>query len=587
MNRLLPRTATRRLGALLVAALPLTGAVLLPATPAVAEGPTLTGAGSTWSQVAVDQWRSDTRTRLGLSVNYAGVGSSSGRQFYVSNQVDFAVSEIPFVDDEVGKLNGQGKSYQYLPIVAGGTSLMYNLKDASGRPVRDLRLSPATVAGIFTGTITKWNDPAVTRDNGGRSMPGIPVIPVLRSDGSGTSAQFTAYLADQAAAQWRAFAGKRGIPPTQTSNYPEFPGSVSQRGSDGVANYVANDSTGVGSINYVETAYAIQRRRPVASLLNRSGNWTQPTAANVAIALTHATLNSDRTQNLGGVYRAPEAAAYALSSYSYMITPTTGIDRAKGEVLGKFINYFACEGQQKAEVLGYSPLPKNLVQVVFEAVRQIPGAPAPPAMSACKNPTITGEAFRSSNSGLVSGSSGTAAAGGGRTARPTGSTARPAGGTSGGTTAGRPATSGASTTAGGTTTGGSTGRPADGVTTGSASPGGTATGSKAPGAVTTGSGTSGSVALPGIPQDDVTGEPLATDDGFVGDPVVGEGGEELPPIDLQAGGLPAATSTVRLTGSAEDPVPGALLALLVVGLVFGPALVMAVAAERRGRRVVG
>ncbi len=116
----------------------------------------------------------------------------------------------------------------------------------------------------------------------------------------------------------------------------------------------------------------------------------QPTAQNVAIALQHATLNGDRTQNLGQVYVAPEDAAYPISSYSYMIVRTQGFDPAKGEVLGKFIEYFACAGQQSAERLGYSPMPKNLVAAAFDAVKEIPGAPPPPALTgtACPNPQI-------------------------------------------------------------------------------------------------------------------------------------------------------------------------------------------------------
>jgi hypothetical protein len=130
----------------------------------------------------------------------------------------------------------------------------------------------------------------------------------------------------------------------------------------------------------------------VALLRNASGNYTLPTSQNVATALTHATLNPDLTQNLGGVYDAPEANAYAMSSYSYLITETTGFDPAKGAVLGQFIIYFACQGQQEAALLGYSPLPPNLVEDDFEAVERIPGAPTPPqpplTRENCNNPTM-------------------------------------------------------------------------------------------------------------------------------------------------------------------------------------------------------
>jgi phosphate transport system substrate-binding protein len=160
-----------------------------------------------------------------------------------------------------------------------------------------------------------------------------------------------------------------------------------------VANFVAAPYNN-GSITYVEYGYALGRGFPVASILNTAGYYRQPTAENVAIALTGARINPDRTQILSDVYRNGDPRAYPMSSYSYMIAPTSvagGFTAAKGDTLGKFILYFLCTGQQKAKRLGYSPLPPNLVQFAFDAVKTIPGSPAPPPISQCANPTITGE----------------------------------------------------------------------------------------------------------------------------------------------------------------------------------------------------
>jgi phosphate transport system substrate-binding protein len=425
--------------------------------------PIVSGAGSTWSQIAVDQWRADV-SRFGLRINYQGVGSSSGRQFYINDQVDFAVSEIPFEGQELDALRAKGKEWAYLPIVAGGTSFMYNLRDGAGAPITTLRLSSATAVGIFTGGITKWSDPALTAENPGLNLPDKPIVPVVRSDGSGTSAQFTGYLSKREQSTWCAFAKKNGIDCGHTSNYPGFPGSVAQSGSDGVANYVHSESTGAGAITYVEAGYAIQRGRPVAFLKNGSGNYTLPTSKNVSTALTKATLNSDDTQNLDEVYVSTDTDAYALSSYSYMIVPTKDIDTAKGDALGSFMAYFACEGQRKADQLGYAPLPQNLVEVVFNAMRKVPGSPAPPPISECSNPTITGDGGTSDDTAeALSGgasSSGTApaspAADGGVQPAPFDGSA---GGTSGGTAAG--STGGGST---GSTSGGGTTSTSNGGT---------------------------------------------------------------------------------------------------------------------------
>ncbi|MEY4247250.1 MAG: hypothetical protein RIS69_797 [Actinomycetota bacterium] len=368
-----------------------------------AEAP-VDGAGSTWSQIAVDQWRADV-ARQGLVVNYQGVGSTAGRVAYYQAQVDFAVSEIPFQSaqyDRQGNLLADetqlaaSRPYAYLPVVAGGTAFMYNLK-ANGQRITDLRLSPESAAKIFTGQITMWNDPLIAADNPQRVMPATRIKPVVRSDGSGTTAQITAYMAEETPSDWNQLCQKANLGSScpVTSLYPDFPNSgfAAQQFSDGVANFVAaqyND----GAITYVEYGYAKERGFPVASVKNASGNYAQPTAVNVSVALQGARINPDGTQILQGVYRNADARAYPISSYSYMIVPTTEaapFNAAKGKSLSDYIFYFLCAGQQKSEQLGYAPLPKNLVEAAFAAVAQIPGASPAPAISSCSNPTITGD----------------------------------------------------------------------------------------------------------------------------------------------------------------------------------------------------
>ena len=218
------------------------GPAVVDVVPASASGPTLTGAGSTWVQIALDQWRADV-AKQGLTINYSGVGSSTGRRFYIINQVDLAASEIPFQPDEVAQLNAEHKSWQYLPDVAGGTSFMYNLHNPDGSRKTDLQLSSKSLVGIFTGAVTNWNDPSITSDNGGHALPDQPIKPVVRADGSGTSAQFSLYLAAVQASAWNAFAQQWGIS-APASYWPIFPGAIGQTGSDGVANFIANDSVG-------------------------------------------------------------------------------------------------------------------------------------------------------------------------------------------------------------------------------------------------------------------------------------------------------------------------------------------------------
>ncbi|GAA4908100.1 phosphate ABC transporter substrate-binding protein PstS [Tessaracoccus lubricantis] len=346
----------------------------------------ITGTGSTWSQNALDQWRANVSRNYSMTVNYSGVGSTSGRRDFIEGSVDFAISEIPFQakpeDNSAPEISPVG--FAYLPIVAGGTSFMYNLK-INGKRVTNLRLSGETVTKIFTGAITKWNDPAIVADNPGLVMPDRAVVPVIRSDGSGTSAQFTLWMSKQFPSLWT-----KGM----TSQYPMFGNAKAQKGSDGVSGYVAQNY-GEGAITYVEYSYAKKAGFPVAKLLNKAGYYAEPTAFSVAVALTKAGINSDLTQNLDGVYNDTDPRTYPLSSYSYAIVPTeikAGrdiFDENKGNTLGAFLRYVLCEGQQQADTLGYSPLPMNLVMAGSDQIKRIPGAGNTGVdFNGCNNPTF-------------------------------------------------------------------------------------------------------------------------------------------------------------------------------------------------------
>ncbi|MFD4944359.1 phosphate ABC transporter substrate-binding protein PstS [Streptomyces sp. NPDC058409] len=364
----------------------------------------ITGSGSTWSSNAVNQWIRNVKANYGMTVNFTDNGSSQGREQFKNNVVDFAVSEIPYGLKEQGVTDQPPRrGYAYMPIVAGGTSFMYNLK-IGGKQVTNLRLSGDVLAKIFTGQITRWNDAAIRTDNPGLNMPARQIIPVVRSDGSGTSAQFTTWMAKEETGIWNDYCKRtgRGSNCGMTSNYPLLSGSamVSKYGSLGVSGHVRQPS-GEGAITYVEYSYAIKTGFPVAKVLNRNGYYVEPTASSVAVALTKAEINQNKrsvnylTQILDGVYRNTDSRTYPLSSYSYMILPTeeeANFTKAKGNSLGTFGRYFLCDGQQQADELGYSPLPKNLVEAGFDQLRKVPGAPTSSInINSCRNPTFSSD----------------------------------------------------------------------------------------------------------------------------------------------------------------------------------------------------
>jgi phosphate transport system substrate-binding protein len=356
------------------------------------------GSGSTWSQVILSQWISDVDAS-GMKVTYNGGGSSQGRKDFANSVTDFAISEIPYQgQDETGQADtSNGRGYAYLPMVAGGTAFTYQIKVA-GKLVKNLRLSGDTIAKIFTNKIDNWNDPAITKDNNGHALPSLPITPVIRSDGSGTTAQFTRYLDTVYPSIWRAFYPHGGL----TSYFPKQGRAIAAAGSDQVMNTISG-AAGNGTIGYVEYSYPLNAHYPVVKVLNAGGYYVEPTQYNVAVALTKAQINQDKsskdylTQILDGVYNATDIRAYPLSSYSYMIIPTDASDRrmttAKRQTLADFTYYSLCEGQTKAGPYGYSPLPLNLVQAGFEQIAKLQAAdPAVDltnrSVTSCHNPTF-------------------------------------------------------------------------------------------------------------------------------------------------------------------------------------------------------
>lgn len=364
----------------------------------------ISGIGSTWSANALSQWARNVFSNYHWQITYADLGSSAGRQSFATqgSGYDFAVSEIPYhLTNSDAKDPNPPRSFAYMPIVAGGTSFMYNLV-IGGKRVTNLRLAGQTVADIFTGAITKWNDPEIAADNPALALPSTTIVPVVRSDGSGTTAQLTTWFRSQYPSTWDTFCVKVGRPHNCgiTSNYPAPDGFKAQALSTGVAGYVAQ-SQYVGSITYVEYSYALNSHFPVAKLLNSAGYYNEPTAQNVAVGLLGSKINEDSTsqdyltQDLSGVYTNPDPRTYPLSSYSYMLIPTAlewGFTSNKGLTLAAFTDYFLCEGQQQAPQLGYSPLPINLVQAGLSQVAKIPGGdPKNIDISKCHNPTFSAD----------------------------------------------------------------------------------------------------------------------------------------------------------------------------------------------------
>lgn len=353
---------------------------------------TISGSGSSWAGNALAQWVADVETQ-GVTVNYNPSGSSTGRKEFARGVTQFGVSEIPYKGDTADPQDNiypesEGlNSYGMLPVVAGGTSFMYNLK-IGGNRYTSLNLSQEAVAKIFSGQVTRWNDPVIAADNPGVSLPDQRITVVVRSDGSGATAQFTLWMKRQFPEQYAYLCTTTGQcdGSSATSYFPinnaTLPNFVAQSGSSGVTTYTQNTEY---TINYDEYSYALQVGFPVANVKNAAGFYTTPTASAVAVSLTQATINTDSSsvnylsQDLSNVYTYGDPRSYPLSAYSYALVPHqtwSFFQESQGATLAYFLRHALCDGQEPMGDLGYSPLPMNLVLAALDQVEKIPGIDA-------------------------------------------------------------------------------------------------------------------------------------------------------------------------------------------------------------------
>jgi len=380
----------------------------------------ITGSGSISSANAVNQWIADV-TQSGLHVVFTAIGSAQGRKDFTNGTTDFGVSDLGFqgVDQFTSDSDTpcqtpadypggpSCRQFAYTPIVAGGTSFPYHLK-VGGNLVRNVRLSGATLAKIFTGQITNWSDAAITADMNGKKFPSIPIVVVVHSEGSGSTAQFTRYLNKQFPSVWQPYvASYNALNPDHPLNdesqyFPPSGSMIEQNGSDGVINYITSGASN-GAIGYDEYSYALAQNYPVVKLKNAAGVYTAPTPYNVAVALTHAQFNQDPTSpdyglaNLDAVYSNLDGRTYPLSSVSYMLIPTSPTDSrmttAKRQTVADYLYYSICQGQAEMGAIGYSPLPLNVVQESFAQLRKLKDADPNVDLTnrdvtTCNNPTF-------------------------------------------------------------------------------------------------------------------------------------------------------------------------------------------------------
>ncbi len=302
---------------------------------------TISGAGATFPQAIVQQWIKDYSAACpGATVAYQPIGSGAGIQQFTAGTVDFGASDAVMKPAEEEAAERSGGPVLHIPWTAGGIAVVYNLED-----VRDLRLRPETVAGIFAGRITRWDDAALKADNPAARLPSSAIQVVHRSDGSGTTQVFTSYLTAVAPTVWTAGADK-DVP---------WPTGEGAKGSDGVTAVVKQT---VGAIAYAEVSFAAANNLGVAQIRNPAGRFVGPTPAGVTAALEDAKVPPDLRVQVTFTPQDPDA--YPISTTTWALVHAQPGDPARGALIRSFLLYALGPGQQAAAPLNYAPLPHPL-----------------------------------------------------------------------------------------------------------------------------------------------------------------------------------------------------------------------------------
>lgn len=305
---------------------------------------TLNGAGSTFQAPLVSEWASRFKDSSGTTVNYQPVGSGAGIAQLTAGTVDFAGSDAVMKPEEVAAGRGKGTPV-HLPIALGAVTVSYNLDGVRA----GLRLDGPTIADIFLGRVTKWNDQEIAALNAGVDLPDTDITVCHRSDESGTTANFTQFLADYS----RAWADGPGI-----DKSVQWPTGTGARGNDGVAGCVKQTP---GAVGYVEQAYALQNDFTTAAVKNKTGAWIEPSldatsaageGANPPANLQFSTINADG------------AGSYPITAVTFQIVwqdaCKAGVSKDAAANLKAWLTYILGDGQQVAPQLQYAPLPSSI-----------------------------------------------------------------------------------------------------------------------------------------------------------------------------------------------------------------------------------
>ena len=308
----------------------------------------LNGAGATFPAPLYTKWFNEYAAKTGIQINYQAIGSGGGIRSITDKTVDFGASDGILTSEQ----QAAAPDVMHIPMTSGSVVLAYNVPEIEGK----LKLTPETLAGIFLGTISKWDDAALAAENPGVTLPSKEIVSVHRSDGSGTTYIFTNYLT-KVSQEWANGPG--------SSTAVNWPSGLGGQGNAGVAGEIkAND----GAIGYVELAYATQNNLPFATMKNAAGNWVDATLESTTAAADGVELPDDMRIM---VTNSPNPTAYPIVGFTWILANKEQADQAKGKALVDFLMWAIKDGQAFTKELHYAPLSPSATAKAEAQIRSI------------------------------------------------------------------------------------------------------------------------------------------------------------------------------------------------------------------------
>jgi phosphate transport system substrate-binding protein len=320
-------------------------------------GGTINGAGATFPAPVYQEWAARFKESNGTTVNYQAIGSGGGIAQFSAGTVDFGASDAPMKDDEIATAKKQGSDPVHVPTVLGAVTISYNLDGVD----QGLKLDGKTAADIFLGKVKKWNDPEIASQNSGVQLPSDSITVCHRSDESGTTKNFTEFLADYSPA-WKSGPG--------VDKSVKWPTGTGAKGNDGVAGCVKQTK---GAVGYVEQAYALQNKFTTAAVKNSSGKFVEASLQATSAAARGVTPPADLRFS---TINAKSPDAYPISAVTFLLVwrdgCKTGQNATQAKLVKDWLNYGLSDGQAVAPQLQYAALPdaiKKKAQAKVDGLR--------------------------------------------------------------------------------------------------------------------------------------------------------------------------------------------------------------------------